>query len=80
MITSTLKTCSICGLSFPFREFAYGRRENRSYCQECNKAERKARTQGGAEGARAFRDMMRSKWRRSGVQPFIAADLPKASR
>lgn len=58
------KTCSICNASFPLREFTYGNRELRSYCQVCNRAERAAYTQGGREAARAFREAMRGKWKR----------------
>ena len=58
------KSCSICGRSYPLREFSYGQRENRSYCQSCNKAERSAYAQGGAEAARAYREAMRAKWQR----------------
>lgn len=58
------KTCSICGISFPLAEFTYGNRENRSYCSSCDKLEKQAYSQGGAEAARKFREMMRDKWKR----------------
>ena len=58
------KSCSICGASFPLKEFSYGNRDNRSYCQRCSKAERAAYVKGGREAARAFREAMRSKWKR----------------
>ncbi|MGV3570354.1 MAG: hypothetical protein ACO1PB_07115 [Ramlibacter sp.] len=57
------KTCSICGQSYPLGEFTYGKRENRSYCQECSRRERQAYSRGGASEARAFRDEMRRAWR-----------------
>lgn len=56
------KGCSICGKTFPIEQFNYGKRENRSYCQSCNKQERAAYTNGGREAARAFRDETRRKW------------------
>jgi hypothetical protein len=58
------KSCSICGASFALKEFTYGNRDNRSYCQPCSKAERSAYAQGGREAAHAFREAMRSKSKR----------------
>ncbi len=65
MIQSSRKSCSICGVDFPMAEFTYGRRENRSYCQSCNRAERKAYSKGGREAARRYREEMRATWRKS---------------
>jgi hypothetical protein len=59
-----LKSCSICGKSFPLSAFTYGNRADRSYCPACNKAERAAYAQGGTEAARAFRDDMRRQWQK----------------
>lgn len=59
------KTCSICGEWFPHAEFNYGNRENRSYCQTCNREERAAYAKGGREGARQYREEKRAKWKRS---------------
>ena len=59
------KTCSICGEWFPHPEFNYGNRENRSYCQTCNREERTAYGKGGREGARQYREEKRAKWKRS---------------
>jgi hypothetical protein len=59
----TNKACSICGVSFPLKEFEYGTRPDRSYCQTCNKAERAAYAQGGTAAARAFREEQRRKWK-----------------
>jgi hypothetical protein len=56
------KSCSICGNNFPRSEFSYGNREDRSYCRACDKADKAARSVGGAEAARKFRDSERSKW------------------
>jgi hypothetical protein len=58
------KTCSICGVSFALREFTYGNRERRSYCQACSKAEKAAYARGGREAAHAYREAMRAKWKR----------------
>jgi hypothetical protein len=58
------KSCSICGKTYPSEHFTYGNRENRSYCQSCNRQERAAYSRGGTEAARAFRDEMRRKWSR----------------
>ena len=60
-----MKACSICGVSFPRSEFTYGKRQNRSYCQTCSAAERRAYAGGGVEAARAYRDEMRRKWQRA---------------
>ena len=60
-LTSASKACSICGKSFPLAEFTYGNRENRSYCRQCDRAEKQAYSQGGAEAARAYREVMRAK-------------------
>jgi hypothetical protein len=57
-------SCSICGVSFPHLEFSYGGRENRSYCQSCNKLDQQAYARGGLEAAREFREGMRSRWRK----------------
>lgn len=59
------KTCSICGEWSPYEEFQYGNRENRSYCQQCNREERAAYAEGGREGARQYRDAMRATWQQS---------------
>lgn len=56
----TGKTCSICGKWFPYSEFVYGGRENRSYCQKCDKEEKAAYAIGGAEAARKYREKIRS--------------------
>jgi len=58
------KSCSICRKAYPSKQFNYGNRENRSYCQSCNQQERAAYSRGGAEAARAFRDEVRRKWAR----------------
>ncbi len=57
------KDCSICGKRYPYSEYQYGNRENRSYCQQCNAEERAAYSQGGTEAARRYREDMRSKWK-----------------
>ena len=57
------KTCSICGEWFPHAEFNYGNRENRSYCQTCNREDRAAYAEGGREGARQYREAMRAAMR-----------------
>lgn len=59
------KSCSICGTWFPSAQFSYGSRVNRSYCQQCNVKEKNARTQGGSEAAREFREEMRQKFAQS---------------
>jgi hypothetical protein len=64
MIQTSRKSCSICGVDFPMPEFTYGKRENRSYCQSCNRAERRAYRHGGKEAARKFREDMRATWRK----------------
>jgi ribosomal protein S27AE len=61
---SSRKACSMCGKSFALAEFAYGNRENRSYCRQCDRAEKQAYSKGGVEGARAYREAMRAKWQR----------------
>ena len=58
------KSCSICGVSFPLAEFNYRSRENQSYCQSCDKLDMQARSQGGIEAARKFREEMRAKWKK----------------
>ena len=58
------KACSICGVSYALTEFSYGNRDGRSYCRSCDKLEKEAYARGGAEAARAFREELRSKWRR----------------
>jgi hypothetical protein len=45
------KPCSICGRLFPFDEFSYGNRDNRSYCQQCNREEKQAYSEGGVDAA-----------------------------
>lgn len=57
------KACSICGKWYPFSEFEYGNRENRSYCKKCNSEEKAAYAQGGVEAARQYREKMREKWK-----------------
>jgi len=64
MANLSRKACSICGKSFPLSEFSYGNREGRSYCKQCSKAEKQAYTRGGVEGAQAYREAMRAKWKR----------------
>jgi len=56
------KKCSICGIQHHGSEYAYGNRENRSYCKQCDKEEKAAYSQGGVEAARIYRDKMRLKW------------------
>ncbi len=56
------KDCSICGKWFPHSEFAYGNREDRSYCQKYNSEEKASYSQGGKEAARKYREEMREKW------------------
>ena len=58
------KPCSICGKHFPYSEFNYGNRENRSYCRQCNKEEKAAYSQGGVEAARKYREAMRDTWKK----------------
>jgi len=62
MDESSRKSCSICGMSYPISEFSYGKRDNRSYCKACDKAEKAAHSKGGPEAARTFREEMRRKW------------------
>lgn len=59
------KKCSICGIWHNHSEYAYGNRENRSYCRQCNKEEKAAYSQGGVETARMYREKMRSKWKKA---------------
>jgi hypothetical protein len=47
-----MKRCSICGRYFPANEFSYGRRDNRSYCRQCNREEKAAYRQGYKQGCR----------------------------
>ena len=68
------KTCSICGVNFPLDEFAYANRENRSYCNACDKGEKAAYAVGGAEAARRFRDEKRSIWKGSPKPLMTGAD------
>lgn len=56
------KHCSICGIKCPAAEFSYGRRDNRSYCQKCNKEEKAAYRQGGVEAACKYRERKRAEW------------------
>jgi hypothetical protein len=63
-MTHTRKGYSICGKPFKLNEFSYGKREGRSYCQQCSKAEKQAYARGGIEAARAYREAMRAKWKR----------------
>jgi len=60
--SSARKACSICGRSLSLSEFAYGNRENRSYCRQCSRAEKQAYSRGGVQAARAYREAMRAKW------------------
>jgi hypothetical protein len=62
MTDTSWKACSICGTSYPTQEFNYGNRDNRSYCRACDKAEKSARSVGGAEAAHQFREEQRAKW------------------
>lgn len=64
------KLCSICGSWFPKTEFNYGNKDNRSYCQRCNKEERMAYAQGGVNAARKFKKEKRESW----AKPFIKRD------
>ncbi len=64
-MTDTAKVCSICGNTFLAAEFSYGNKDNRSYCQACDKAEKAAYSAGGTEAAREFRDEQRATWRKS---------------
>lgn len=57
------KGCSICGKTYPLNVFTYGKRENRSYCPECDKKAKTAYSRGGVEAAREFRESMRRTWR-----------------
>lgn len=57
------KACSICGVVYASGEFAYGNKENRSYCRKCDKVEKAAYALGGADGARRYREEPRSKWK-----------------
>ena len=57
------KQCSICGEHFPPSEFSYGNRDDRSYCRNCDKAEKAAYSRGGTEAAHHFRESMRAKWK-----------------
>ena len=59
------KNCSICGNWFHISEFHYGNRENRSYCQKCNKEERVAYNKGGTESAHEYRKSKRSEWQKN---------------
>jgi hypothetical protein len=42
MADTSQKACSICGKTYPTQEFSYGNKDNRSYCQACDKAEKSA--------------------------------------
>lgn len=57
------KICSICGKWHSNSEYKYGKRENRSYCRTCDREEKAAYSEGGAEAARKYRDEMRSSWK-----------------
>ncbi|MDX8380927.1 MAG: hypothetical protein R8M14_02305 [Ghiorsea sp.] len=59
------KRYSICGIDFPTSEYKYGNRKYRSYCNECNKEEKAAYSQGGTVAAEAYREKMRAKWQSS---------------
>lgn len=59
------KTCSICGLAKSLDSFSYGNRDNRSYCEACNKKEREAYQLGGRPAARTFREQERAKWKKT---------------
>lgn len=59
------KSCSICGGWFQKAEFSYGNKDNRSYCQQCNKEEKMAYTQGGVEAARKYKKEKRESWANS---------------
>ncbi len=62
MADSSRKMCSVCGKSFSLSEFSYGKRENRSYCQSCDKGVSAAYSKGGKAAAQAFREKLRAKW------------------
>jgi hypothetical protein len=62
MADTSQKACSICGKTYPAQEFSYGNKDNRSYCQACDKAEKSAYSAGGTEAARQFREQQRAKW------------------
>ena len=62
MADQSKKACSICGRTFPAKEFSYGNKDNRSYCQACDKAEKSSYSAGGTEAARTFREEQRAKW------------------
>lgn len=63
--SGSTKQCSICGRYRPATDFAYGNRENRSYCSSCSSEEKAAYRAGGADGARRFRDGRRATWRKT---------------
>jgi hypothetical protein len=56
------KTCSICNCWFQSAEFAYGNRENMSYCKSCNKENQAAYALGGTKAARNYREEKRASW------------------
>jgi hypothetical protein len=62
-ITSDYKRCSICGKQYPISEFSYGQRDNRSYCQKCDREEKKAYRKGGCKAARQYRERKRAEWK-----------------
>lgn len=59
------RTCSMCDGIFPSEHFHYGRRPNRSYCQVCNRGDKRARNEALKEGrdpieaARAYKESRR---------------------
>lgn len=61
-MTPSKKGCAICGNTYPLAEFAYGNRENNSYCRTCRAAHSAAYTRGGRAATQKFRDEMRAKW------------------
>jgi len=57
------RQCSICGLIFPVAEFAYGRRDNRSYCRKCDREEKAAYRRGGVDATSEYRESKRAAWK-----------------
>ena len=60
------KTCSVCGTWHEDSHYSYGSKDDRSYCQTCNKLVNEATSKGGKEAARKLRKEIR---RENGLIP-----------
>jgi hypothetical protein len=53
------KTCSVCGTWHEDAHYSYNRKDDRSYCQPCNKLISAAESEGGSEAATKLRQELR---------------------